>query len=175
MTRIVFIATAALFLVGCSPVLNRDIMKQGTREFSLASLCETPQAFEGKLFIFGGFIYRTRLLEQGSQIEAVFVPVDSRGNLKTEAHREGRFLAAYPKSKGVLDPLIYKQGRKITLAGEFVGTRQGRIEKMECVYPLFDIKEIYLWEEEKFFWPGYPYEHHNLPWYDPPARPYPLW
>ena len=112
-------------------------------------------------------------MEQGSVIEATFVPVDSHGYLKTAMHGEGRFLATYPKSKGMLDPLIYKRGREITLAGEFVGLRKGRINEMEYVYPLFEIKEIYLWKEEEDDWPAYP--NYYLPWYDPWARPYPLW
>ena len=96
MRRVVIIAIVMGLLAACSPVLNRELMKQGAREFSLAHLRETPEVFEGKLFILGGLIYETKVLEQGSQIEAIFVPVDSYGYLKTETHREGRFLATIP-------------------------------------------------------------------------------
>ena len=164
-----------MLLAACSPVLNRELMHQGAREFSLAHLQETPEVFEGKLFILGGLISETKLLEQGSQIEAIFVPVDSYGNLQIETQREGRFLATYSKSKGILDPLIYKTGSKITLAGEFIGLRKISIHETEYVYPLFEIREIYLWKEEKDYWPGYPYENHYLPWFGPLARPFPLW
>jgi len=169
MKRAIYGVAVAFFLVACSPVLNRELMHQGAREFSLTHLQETPEVFEGKLFILGGLIYETKLLEQGSQIEAIFVPVDSYGYLKAETHREGRFLATYPKSKGILDPLIYKRGREITLAGEFIGLRKGKIDEMEYVYPVFDIKEIYLWREERDYY-GYYY-----PYYYPYYGPYPYW
>ncbi len=176
MKGVIFVA-ALMFLAACSPVLNRELMHQGAREFSFDHLRETPEVFEGKLFILGGVIYETKLLEQGSQIEAIYVPVDSYGYLKTETHREGRFLALYPKSGGILDPLIYKQGREITLAGEFVGLRNGKIDEMEYVYPVFNIKEIYLWKEERDYY-GYPYYYPYYGpypyWYDPWwGRPYP--
>jgi outer membrane lipoprotein len=168
------------FLAACSPVLNRELMNRGAREFSLAHLRETPEVFQGKIFILGGLIFETKLLEQGSQIEAIFVPVNSYGYLKEDTHREGRFLAVYPKSKGILDPLIYKRGREITLAGEFVELRKGKIDEMAYVYPVFEIKEIYLWEEKRdYYWPNYypayyPYYGPSPYWYDPWwGRPYP--
>jgi len=179
MKRDALIALALLFFAACSPVLNRELMRQGAREFSLAHLRETPEVFQGKLFILGGLIYETKLLEQGSQVEAIFVPVNSYGSLKYDSHLEGRFLATYPKSKGILDPLIYKRGREITLAGEFIGLRKGRIDEMEYVYPLFDIKEIYLWDEKRdYYWPAYypyytPYYYPYPYLYDPWGRPYP--
>jgi outer membrane lipoprotein len=173
MKRVVIIVMAALFLAACSPVLNRELMNEGAREFSLAHLRETPEVFEGKLFILGGLISETKLMEQGSQIEAIFVPVNSYGYLKSEYHLEGRFLAVYPKSKGILDPLIYKRGREITVAGAFVGLRKGKIDEMEYVWPLFEIKQIYLWEEKKdYYWPNY-YPYYYPYWYDPWMRPYP--
>jgi outer membrane lipoprotein len=170
MKRVVIIAMVALFFAACSPVLNRELMEEGAREFSLAHLRETPEVFEGKLFILGGLISETKLMEPGSQIEAIFVPVNSYGHLKSEYHLEGRFLAVYPKSKGILDPLIYKRGREITVAGEFAGLRKSKIDEMEYVYPLFEIKQIYLWEERKDYYRPYYY-----PYYYPYYGPYPYW
>lgn len=168
-----------LLLSACSPVLNRELMKEGAREFSLAHLRETPEVFTGKLFILGGLISETRLTEKGAQIDAIFVPVDSLGYLRSVTRHEGRFLAVYPKSKGILDPLIYKKGREITLAGEFLEIRKGKIDEMEYLFPVFEIKDIYLWEErqEYYYLPGYYpyyYPYYNYPFlYDPWGRPYP--
>ena len=36
---------------------------------------------------------------------------------------QGRFLAVYPRSRGILDPMIYSKGRLVTLAGTFVCPR----------------------------------------------------
>ncbi len=166
-------------LTACSPVLNRELMREGTRDFSLSYLRETPEVFKGKIFILGGLIFETKLTEKGSQVEALFVPVNSYGYLKSGAYREGRFLAVYPKSKGILDPLIYKKGREITLAGEFIEARKSKIDEMEYVFPVFEIREVYLWDERRdYYGPGYypyyyPYYRSYPYWYDPWGRPYP--
>src|SRR3990172_6271556 len=106
MKRYLFIGVVLLALSSCSPVLNREVMREGVRDFSLAYLRETPEVFEGKLFILGGLIVQTRLTGTGSQIEALSVPVDSYGYLQGTGRSQGRFLALYPKSKGLLDPMV---------------------------------------------------------------------
>ncbi len=178
MKNILFTVLAALLLNACSPVLSRELMRQGSRDISFDQLRGTPDAYKGRLFILGGVITDTRLSEQGSQIEALYIPVDSYGYLKTGEHGQGRFLAMYPKPKGLLDPVVFKKGREITLAGEFVDIRKGKIDEMEYSYPVFDIKQIYLWQEDKYYYAYPPYYYYpyyyNAPFlYDPWGRPYP--
>jgi outer membrane lipoprotein len=189
MKRSLLIA-ALLALAACSPVLNMDLMKEGARKFDPRHLIETPEVFKDRLFVFGGVIVETKLLEEGSQIEALFVPVDRYGNLSGEAPYQGRFLAVYPRSRGMLDPLIYKKGRQITVAADFLEVRKGKIDEMEVVYPVFEIRQVYLWEEYQnypyYYWPGYsgyyypyyyPYPYYRPYVYDPwwPSHPGPYW
>lgn len=168
-----------LAVAACAPVLNKDLMREGAREFEPRHLLETPEVFSGKLFVFGGVIVETRLVEAGSQIEALFVQVDRYGYLRETTGYRGRFLAIYPRSKGVLDPLIFKKGREVSLAAEFLEVRKGRIDEMEVSYPVFEIRQVYLWEEYRghpyYAWPAYyyPYPYYYPYWYDPWWRPYP--
>ncbi len=176
MRKFLLITLASALLAGCSPVLSRELMRQGTRDFSFDQLRESPDGNKGRLFILGGVITDARLTDQGSQIEALYIPVDSYGYL-TEGHGEGRFVALYPKSKGVLDPVVFKKGREITLAGEFVGIRKGKIDEMEYAFPVFEIRQVHLWQEERYYaYPPYYYYpyYYNAPFlYDPWGRPYP--
>lgn len=174
-----------LFAVtACAPVLNKDLMKEGAREFDPRHLLETPEVFKDRLFIFGGVIVDTKLMEAGSQLEGLFVPVDRYGYLDDQAQYQGRFLALYPRSKGMLDPLIYKKGREVTIAADFQEVRKGKIDEMEVTYPVFVIRQVYLWEEYRtypaaYYWPGYyyPYPYYTPYMYDPwwPHRPGPYW
>lgn len=176
-----FLIAVLLALTGCAPVLDRGLMDQGAREFLLSHLTETPEVFKDKLFILGGVIVETKLTEKGSQIEALFIPVNSSGYLRDYQRHQGRFLAVYSRSKGILDPLIYKKGREITLAGDFVEVRKGKIDEMEYAYPVFEVRQIHLWEEYRdhpYAWPyRYPYYnpyYYGSPFlYDPWGRPYP--
>jgi len=166
--RIFLISAVFLVLAACSPVLTREVMKQGMRDVSFNQLRQDPNVFKGKLFILGGIIAETRFSEKGSQIEALSVPVDSLGYLRGSDQTQGRFLAVYPKSKGLLDPIVFKRGREITLAGDFVEARKGKIDEMEYVYPVFEIREIYLWDEHR----DYYYSNYYYPYYDTWGWPY---
>ena len=173
-----FIIFSMLILSSCAPVLRQDIMQTAIREFSLSDIKNNPDSYRGKIFVFGGSIVQTKVTEKGSQIEALFIPVDSRGYLK-DVEPDGRFLAILPKERGILDPLIYRKGRFITVAGEFTGIRQGKIDEMEYGYPAFEIVDIYLWKESSLYYPdyyypyGYPYPYWY--WYDPWWRPWGPW
>jgi outer membrane lipoprotein len=177
MKRSVAIGVACLLLFSCAPVLNRELMKEGARNASLEELKANPDAHKGRLYILGGLIVETRLTDKGAQIEVLSVPVDSRGYLKESQRADGRFLAIYPRSKGLLDPVVYKKGREVTLAGEFLETKKGKIDEMEYVYPVFEIKQIYLWEEQPQYYnvyPYYPYYYYPYPyWYNPYWGPWP--
>jgi outer membrane lipoprotein len=184
MRKLVIIGIAVLALAGCAPVLDKGFMDQGAREFQLSHLVETPEVFKDNLFILGGVIVETKLTENGSQIEALFIPVNYSGHLRDYQRHQGRFLAVYSRAKGILDPLIYKRGREITLAGDFIEVRKGKIDEMEYSYPVFEIRQIYLWEEYRDYpygWPyAYPYPYYYSPYYyrspfiyDPWGRSYP--
>lgn len=165
-------------VAACSPVLSRDVMDRGIRDVSFSGLRENPDEYQGKFFILGGLIVESRFTEKGSQIEALAVPVDSLGYLQSAERSQGRFLAVNPKARGLLDPLVYRKGRAITIAGTFVESRKGKLDEMDYIYPVFEIKEIYLWEERKdyydpAFYPLYPYYYNSPFMYDRWGRPYP--
>ena len=187
MKRVLFAAMVVFSLAACTPVLNRDLMNTGVREFQLGHLAETPEAFKDHLFILGGVIVETKLLETGSQIEALFVPVNGSGYFQDTRQYQGRFLALFDRAKGMLDPLIYRKGREVTLAGTFLGLRKGKIDEMEYTYPIFEVRQIHLWDEYQdarysmsyypYYYPPYYYSYYyRSPYlYDPRWRPYPYW
>ena len=170
--RTVFICLLALITASCAPpVIRSDLLQQATPDFSLSDMVIHPNEYRGKLFVLGGIIASTRLIEKGSLIEALSVPVDSNGYLLDLNAVRGRFLALYPKDRGLLDPLIYTRGRKVTIAGEFLDVSPGKIDDLGYAFPFFEIKEIYLWQEiREVRVVPYPY-----PWYPYPYSPYSPW
>lgn len=165
MIKAIILLTGAVTVISCAPVLNKDLMSRGMLTASLSGIKNSPSANKGKIFIIGGIIVKTSPTREGSLIEAIFVPVTARGYLKSYQPSEGRFLAIY-RGKELLDPLIYSEKREITLAGEFVEMRKGQIGEMEYAYPLFEIREIHLWEEvrerDHYYYMPPPYYY---PWY----------
>jgi outer membrane lipoprotein len=169
-----------LFAFGCAPVINKDIMSAAIRDVPLSDIKQNPEIYKGNLFVIGGIIINTKAAAEGSLIEALYVPVDSRGYLKGIGTSHGRFLALFPKESGFLDPLIFKREREVTIAGEYLGTREGKIDEMQYEYPFFKIKELYLWAERKEYYVVPPYYYEPYPyWWDYPyyrwGYPYYRW
>lgn len=176
MRKIGIAFASLLLLAACSPVLSRSLMQEGLRDVPLSAVREAPDPYKGKLFILGGLIIETRQTERGSQIEALAIPVNRFGHLRDEVRvRDGRFLAVHPKEHGFLEPLIYKKGRQVTLAGEFLELKKAKLDEIEYTYPVFEIRQIHLWEEysDRYYYSPYYYYNPYPYWYDPWWRPYP--
>jgi outer membrane lipoprotein len=164
--NILFFCAGIFILSSCTaPVLYKGYMQEGSRTVSFAALRENPGEYEDRLFILGGVIVRTRLVEAGSQIEALHVPVDNSGYFEESGRSEGRYLALLPKDGAMLDPAIYRRGRRVTLAAEFVDVRKGKIDEMDYAYPVFRIKQVYLWPKERLYY--YPPPFYFDPWFYP--------
>jgi outer membrane lipoprotein len=173
MKRVSIISVTFVLLLAissCAPVIRKDLMDVGIRDVPMSEVKKDPDLYKGKLFIMGGIIAHTKVVPEGSLIEALYVPVDAQGYL-TGNGNNGRYLALFPKESGLLDPVIYRSGKKITVAAEFMGTRSGKLDDAEYVYPFFVIREIYLWEERMYYYPP-PYYYYPYTWWD---YPYPLW
>jgi outer membrane lipoprotein len=170
-----------LLLASCAPVLNKSMMQRGIYLYDLSEIKQDPAQNKGEIFILGGIIVKTDATKEGSLIEAIFVPVDSSGYLKTRnTSVTGRFLALY-RDRELLDPLLYSEKREITLAGEYVGIRKGKIGELDYSYPLFEIRDIHLWDEiserDRYYYryyrpyyypyPPYYYRHYRPGFYDP--------
>ncbi len=174
MKKLIAIGIVSLLLASCAPVLDRQLMREGQRDVSFDELRSNPDAYKGRLYILGGLIAEARFTEQGSQLEVLAVPVDSYGYLKEHVRSSGRFLAVLPKSKALLDPLVYKKGREVTLAGEFRDIRKGKIDEMAYEYPVFEIIQIHLFEEPQYY-NMYPYPYYYYPYYPYPYGYSPYW
>jgi outer membrane lipoprotein len=148
MKRLALLACIAVLCASCaSPVLRKDLIDRGIRDVSPVRIAGNPSAYMGKLFVVGGIIAAVNAAADGTTIEAVYAPVDKNGRLRQPDHTPGRYLAFCPKEKGFLDPLMYGQGRRITLAGTLTDLRTGTIGQMSYVFPVFRIEELYLWSD----------------------------
>ncbi len=158
------VALFVLFVVlttACAPVLTRRTMEQGSTIVPLVDMKQRPDMYRSRLFVFGGTIASSRATVAGSLLELAFSTVNSRGSL--QEHISGtRVLVFMPKEQGLLDPVIFAKGRKVTVAGVFDGIQSGKIEEMDYAYPFFRIHELYLWPRSI----DGPYDH-VYPYYYP--------
>ena len=165
MKKSIFLILLPIIFFGCSTVINKDLMKSASINVPFSEMQKNADPYKGKLYLLGGLIVSTKFTEEGSVIEAAYFPANNRGNLEKSKPSNVRFLATLSRGKGILDPVLYKRGREITIAGEFTGTKTEDIEKMSYTYPVFDIKEIYLWEEKTEVVPYYGMSAYGYPYY----------
>ena len=163
---LMFVSYGLFSLIGCAPVISKQLRKQVTKELTLDLVLKDPEAYKGKTVLWSGVIIRSVNLKEGTMIEVLQKPADAQGKPRDVDNSEGRFLAL---KTGYLDAAIYNGGRKITIVGEIHGKKVQPLGEIEYIYPLIQVKEIHLWPMEKkgsvYYYP-YPYLHYPW-WYGP--------
>ena len=171
MKNVPYIALALfLFVSGCAPIISKELRSRVEREITFPEVLKNPDAYKGKVVIWGGVIIGAKNAKEGTLIEILQKPSDSRGRPKDVDQSHGRFLALYD---GYLDVAIYSHGREVTVAGEIKGERILPLGEIEYSYPLISVKEINLWRPERKervylcpYWryPWYLYYPYCYPW-----------
>ncbi|MCC6345697.1 MAG: Slp family lipoprotein [Nitrospirales bacterium] len=131
-----------LAISGCAHVISPDSRDAADRSLPSRAFFADPDAYRGKVVILGGTVITTTTTKEGTFIEVLEQPLDSRerpGNGRDASL--GRFIAFYP---AYLDPAVYTQGKLVTVAGEVMGSKTGLIGEMEYRYPLVRSREIHL-------------------------------
>jgi len=158
MKHFFIICIFSLLALSCAHVISKEHRDEAVKDLRFDQLIDNTEAYFNKMFIFGGIIAETKLTGKGTEIEVVQSPLDKFGNIIDEDVSEGRFIITTTK---YLDPLIYRKGRDITVAGVLSGSKKGLIGEIEYTYPVFEARELYLFKEEECFPCPYPY------WYGP--------
>jgi outer membrane lipoprotein len=153
---------------GCTPI-SRDLRAQADRTVNFLQVFQNPEAYKGKVVIWGGEIIETINQKDGTTLIVVLQrPLDWMEEPKFQ-RSEGRFIIL---AEGYVDPYVFKRGRRITVAGEILGRKVMRLGELEYPYPLLQSKQLYLWGE--YYYSPYPYPY--SPWgYYSPRWGYPYW
>ncbi len=152
-----------LIIAGCAPVISKDIRDQVARDLSFKEVLQDPEAYSGKLVLWGGVIIKAENQKEGTLIEVLQKPTDREGRPKAIDQSDGRFLALYD---GFLDVAIYSRDREVTVAGEIKEKRVLPLGDIQYAYPLILVRQLHLWPAERKERP-YPYPR--------PYGPYPWW
>jgi outer membrane lipoprotein len=130
----------------CAPTISKQLRQQADQSLSFPVLAADPEAYKGKIVILGGVIAQTTTKSGQTELEIVQKNLDYFNEPETADKSEGRFLVITDR---FLDPLIYKKDRKITVAGEVMGSEVRKLDELEYRYPVINSQEIKLWSETK--------------------------
>ncbi len=139
--------------------ISKPFRQEARRGVTVRAVQEDPAAFKGAVVIWGGEVIKTVPTSIGSDLFVLQLPLtsDERPSGQTS---EGRFIAHSPS---FLDPRVYREGRRVTVAGEIEGIKPERIGNAEYPYPVLDVKQMVIWRRaERYYgswglygWPYY--------------------
>ena len=98
----------------------------------------------GRKARWGGKIVSVENKKDVSEIEIVYFPEARSGKPRTGEPSEGRFKAVVT---GFVDPLVFEEGRLITVVGEVGTTSVGIIGEQEYQYPVLNAVGYHMWKE----------------------------
>lgn len=159
-------------LEGCGHVVSSELRAMAREDLTFPMVLADPERYQGEVVIWGGVIIETENRPEGTTLVILETPLDREGAPRDAEFSRGRFLA---RTHSFLDQAVYRQGRKVTVAGEIVGQEVRRVGEVPYGYPLLSVREIHLWREVVRGWaPAYhwgPYWY----WWDPYWPWWPGW
>jgi outer membrane lipoprotein len=170
-TRFLLLSLFVSGAFGCAYPISKELRQEATKEVTFSMVLQNPTAYVGVIVLWGGEIIETVSVQGGSEIIVLETPLDYQGMPQSGRYSRGRFIA---KSSKFLDPAIYKEEEKITLAGEIIGKQTRPLGDTEYTYPVVMIKQLHLWRKERLY--PLPYYRWGPYWYGPYGWPYdPFW
>lgn len=167
-----FVAGLYLFTaLGCAYPISKQLREEVDKNLTFPIVQQDPTAYVGSTVIWGGEIIKTTNLTDGTEILILDTPLDYQGMPRDAEFSRGRFMA---KSSQFLDPALYKNGKKITVAGEIMGQETKPLGKTEYIYPAIRVKQLHLWKSPQYMYYYSPYWdwYGPYPYYGPYHPPY---
>lgn len=170
--NLILFAGLALFglFAGCSHVISKETLNEIDKQITFAELRKDSSLYRGKIVLLGGVIVKALNEKDGTILEIYQTRLDSGGKPMDLDRSKGRFLALY---RGFLDNEIYRNGRRVTIAGIVEGERNMKLGKIDYSYPYLTVKEIHLWKDVSDNYYPYHWDPWGPYWYDPYWDRYP--
>jgi outer membrane lipoprotein len=146
MKKVLFLLIVlTLVLAACAPGFSRRSLGQVEPHLPFVVLLQDPDAYKGKVVMYGGEIIQTRAEANEAWVEVLQKPLDWQHRPQPGDVSSGRFLAHFSSFQ---DPVIYAPGRPITVIGEVRGKIVQKIGDLDYSYPLIEAREPKLWRPE---------------------------
>lgn len=146
-----------VMLSGCAHVISESGLKQADRTLEYRALTAQPEQYSGKVVLVGGVVAGVRNSGDLLMLEIVQLDLLKNGVPDEWARSEGRFMAV---SSELLDPVVFKPGKLVTIVGEVKGKTVQKLEGADYPYPLISVREIRLFRPSEPFatYPDNPYQ-----------------
>ncbi len=173
--------TVCLLLSACS-TLPTAIKNPPQYDISYTQAIENIGHYKDAPVRWGGMIVGVENEQHFSLVQVLYYPLGSNGQPQMDQSAAGRFVF---KSPEFLDPAVYAENTKITVAGTLIGDIERTIGKKVMRLPLISATTLYRWPAYVYdsrydgfgygygynpYYGGYPYYWGNYYW--PSASPF---
>jgi len=132
-----------LTITGCAGgPISKSLREEARKDITFRMVAENPEAYRGSLVIWGGEILKVQNTQTGSEMYILETPLEHRQRPKGRHHAEGRFIA---RTALFLDPQVYKNGTRVTVAGVIEGSRVEPLGNTQLRYPLLQLDQVAIW------------------------------
>ena len=139
-----FALVGAVFISGCASYPDAVQVAEGTPLVSYQS------ATQGKIqqgtARWSGVIAKVENNASNTRLEVVYFPGNDSGRPKVSDQTEGHFVAYI---NGFVDPMVYQQGKSVTVLGQLAPAETGLVDKFQYVYPVIQQAVVYLWPKQQ--------------------------
>lgn len=164
-----FLLVTSLLFAGCASNVPESIRTSQAVVISVNQAKSDPQSYSGQNVRWGGDIASVKPMQNETLVEVVGRELGSQGRPKDNDVSSGRFMASIP---GFIDPVIYKEGRQMTVVGNLSGSMKQSIGEHQYDYPIVAVELYHLWEPLPQISPYDRYPWYYDPWYDPWGYPF---
>ncbi|WP_286235232.1 Slp family lipoprotein [Thalassotalea sediminis] len=145
-TRTLFMSFFALVMSGCVHVPEKLTVSENTNLTNFEQAKRADSNLKGQQARWGGVIAKVTNQSENTIIEVVHFDLKPSMRPKVKDETKGRFKVIYP---GLLDPVIFKEGRSITAIGQVGILSSGKIGEHDYQYPTLMADYVHLWKEVK--------------------------
>lgn len=138
--------SSMLLLSGCAHVMSEANLKLADQSIRYADLSGNPDAYVGKIVLVGGIVAGVKSSGDVAMLEVTQLDLLKNGVPDEDSRSGGRFLAL---SSDLVDPMIYRTGKLVTIIGEVKGRKVQKLESVDYPYPLISVKELRLFRAEE--------------------------
>lgn len=134
----------ALLLAGCATY--PDVVRVSDESMLVSYSAVTQGQVQKGTARWSGVIAKVQNNAANTRLEIVYFPAGAGGRPQVSDQTPGRFVAYV---KGFVDPLVYAQGKQITVLGQLAAAESGNVEQYQYLFPVIQDAAVYLWPKKQ--------------------------
>jgi outer membrane lipoprotein len=141
--RTLLCMASLMVLSACSTIPEKLQLDESTNIVAFTEMKNKVGTSIGQTARWGGIIAKVENQAKRTMVEVVSFELSSSAKPQQKNETAGRFRLYF---SGLLDPIIYKEGKSITAVGTISPLEEGKIGEHEYQFPVLNATNVHLWK-----------------------------